>query len=79
MWVYLCKPPRDLTHPLEVTYGFKGLVAHAKYNRDSYESELGFVFFLKIFSFVLLEGEQNLGVGVFVQPKIMIFYTPFII
>ena len=35
------KPSRDLTRPLRETKGFKGLVAYAKYNRDSYESELG--------------------------------------
>jgi len=35
-----CKPSRDLTRPLGGTKGFKGLVAYAKCNRDSYESEL---------------------------------------
>jgi len=33
------------------------------------KSELGIFFsFSRIFSFVLLEDEQNLGMGVFVQP-----------
>ena len=36
-----CKPSRDLTRPLGGTKWFKWLVAYAKYNRDSYESELG--------------------------------------
>ena len=36
-----CKPSQDLTRPLGGTKGFKGLVAYAKYNRDSYENELG--------------------------------------
>ena len=35
-----CKPSRDLTRPLEGTKWFKGLIAYAKCNRDSYESEL---------------------------------------
>ena len=48
-----------LTKP--VAKGFKGLVAHAKYNRDSYESELEFYFnFSRIFVFILLENEQKL-------------------
>ena len=56
-----CKPSRDLTRPLGVTKGFKGLVAYAKCNRDSYESELVVYF---SFSFILLEDEQKIGVGV---------------
>jgi len=44
-----------------VTKGFKGLVAYAKCNRDSYESELVVYF---SFSFILLEDEQKIGVGV---------------
>ena len=36
-----CKPSRDLTRPLGVIKGFKGLVAYVKCNCDSYESELG--------------------------------------
>ena len=36
-----CKPSRDLTRPLGGTKWFKGLVAYAKCNRDSHESELG--------------------------------------
>jgi len=35
-----CKSSQDLTHPLGETKRFKALVAYAKYNRDSYESEL---------------------------------------
>ena len=46
-----------------VTKGFKGLVACAKYNRDSYDSELEFII---CFVFALLEDEQSLSVGVFV-------------
>lgn len=56
-----CKPSRDLTRPLGVTKGFKGLVAYAKCNRDSYESELVVYF---SFPFILLEDEQKIGVGV---------------
>ena len=56
-----CKPSRDLTRPLGGTKGFKGLVAYAKCNRDSYESELVVYF---SFSFILLEDEQKIGVGV---------------
>jgi len=44
--------------------GLKGLVAYAKCNSDSCESELG----SKVsFSFVLLEGKRKIGVGVFVR------------
>jgi len=42
------KPARDLTDPLGGTKWFKGLVAYANCNRDSYDSELGFKF---LFSF----------------------------
>ena len=42
--------------------GLKGLVAYAKCNRDSYDSELD----LKILFFALLEDKQSLSVGVFV-------------
>ena len=41
--------------------GFKGLVACAKCNRDSYDNELG----LRIF-FALLEDKKSLSVEVFV-------------
>ena len=44
------------------TKGFKGLVACAKCNRDSYDSELD----LRILFFALLEDEQSLSMGVFV-------------
>jgi len=37
------KPSQNLTHPLGGAKGFKGLVAYAKYNRDSYDSELALV------------------------------------
>ena len=56
-----CKPSRDLTRPLGGTKGFKEFVAYAKCNRDSYESELVVYF---SFSFILLEDEQKIGVGV---------------
>jgi len=36
-----CKASRNLTRPLGGTEWFKGLVAYAKCNCDSYESELG--------------------------------------
>ena len=62
-----CKPSRDLTYPLGETKGFKGLVAYAKCNRDSNESELVAYF---SFSFILLEDEQKVGVGVFDAPII---------
>jgi len=58
---------QTLTRPYSstwVTKGFKGLVAHAKYNPDSYESEL----FSLVFIFVLLEDEQKVGLGVFAAP-----------
>ena len=57
-----CKPSWDLTRPLAGTKWFKGLVAYAKCNRDSYDSELDF----KILFFALLEDEQSLSMGVFV-------------
>ena len=64
-----CKPLRDLTHSLEITFGLKGLIIHAKCNCDSYESELRFYFlFSWIFDFVLLEHEKNLGVEVLFNP-----------
>ena len=37
-------PHVTLLRPLEGSWGFKGLVAYAKYNRDSYESKLGISF-----------------------------------
>jgi len=41
LWVYIfCKPSRDLIRPLGGTKWFKGLVAYARCNRDSYEGEL---------------------------------------
>ena len=63
LWVYLLQ---TLTRPYSstwVTKGFKGLVACAKCNRDSYDSELEFIM---CFVFALLEDEQSLSVGVFV-------------
>ena len=48
-----------LTRPHSSTWeskGFKGLVAYAKCNRDSYDSELGFSFLLFSFSFRALYG-----------------------
>ena len=63
LWVYLLQ---TLTRPHSstwVTKGFKGLVACAKCNRDSYDSELEFII---CFVFALLEDEQSLSVGVFV-------------
>jgi len=54
--------PHDTSLVHRVTRGFKGLIACAKRNRDSYDNELGFRFF-----FVLLEDEQKFGVGVFVS------------
>jgi len=53
----------SLVHLGETKY-FKGLVAYAKCNRDSYESELGIVWLLFL---VLLEDEQKVGVGVFLR------------
>jgi len=35
------KPSWDLIHLFGETKGFKGIVACAKYNRDSHDSELG--------------------------------------
>ena len=58
-----------------MTYRFKGLVAQANCNYDSSESELGLILFCMIFYFILLEDEQNLGAGVFVQPKIITSYV----
>ena len=55
------KYSQGLTCPLGVIKGFKGLVAYAKCNCDSYESELVAYF---SFSFILLEDEQKIGVGV---------------
>ena len=56
------------------TEGFKGLVAYAIYNYTSYESENLFLlirFFLGGLV-VLLEDEQNLGVGIFFCTKNML-------
>lgn len=61
-WVYLLKALTRRDSSTWATLGFKGLVARAKCNRHSYESELGF-FFLSF----LLEDEQKLSVGVFVR------------
>jgi len=61
-----CKPSRDLTRPLGETKWFKGVPAYAKCNRDSYESELGLYFSLLFL--VLLQDEQEVGVGVFIRP-----------
>jgi len=58
------KPSRDVTHPLGGTKGFKGLVVYTKCICDSYESELAFQV---RFSFVSLEDEQKIGVGVFIR------------
>jgi len=55
--------------------GFKGLVVHAKCNRDFYECELEFYFlFSRTFSFTLLKDEENLGV--LVQYEIVTFVYP---
>jgi len=63
--VYIfCKPSRDLTRPLGGTKRFKGIVAYATYNCNSCESELGSSI---SFSFILLEDEEKIGVGVFVR------------
>jgi len=56
------KPSRNVTRPLGGTKWIKGLVAYAKCNRDSYDSELD----LKILFFALIKDEQSLSVGVFV-------------
>ena len=63
LWVSLLQ---TLTRPQSstwVTKGFKGLLACAKCNRNSYDSELEFITY---FVFALLEDEQSLSVGVFV-------------
>jgi len=69
-----CKPSQDLTRPLGGTKWFKGLVAYAKCNRDSYYSELSF----RVLFFVLLEDEQKLGVGVFVSMIYDIILCPYL-
>ena len=69
-----CKPSQDLTHPLGGTKRFKGLIACAKCNRDSYESELDF----RVLFFVLLEDKQKLGVGVFVSMIYDIILCPYL-
>jgi len=61
---------RDLIRPLERPKGFEWLIAYAKYNHNSYKSELDFN------CFVLLEDEQSLGVGV-LGLDIYEFYTSF--
>jgi len=55
---------------------FVQIIFEKKRKQEEKIFELGFLFcFSRIFRFVLLEVEQNLGVGVFVQPEIIIFYT----
>ena len=51
-----------ITSPLRRTQGFKGLVIHFKYNRNSYESKLD-VLVRMFFSVILLDDKQNLSVG----------------
>ena len=75
MGISSANPHETLLVHLGVTKEFKGLVAYAKCNRDSYKSELGiyFPYFLFVFFdslIVLLENEQNLSVVVFDQSKI---------
>ena len=41
LWVYLLQTLTSLSRPLWGTKWINGLVAYAKCNRDSYESELG--------------------------------------
>ena len=61
--LYLCMISHlDGKYDLSIK-AFKGLVARAKCNCDSYESELGV---LDFFSFILLKDGQNHCVGVFV-------------
>ena len=59
--------------PTWVTNGFKGLIACAKWNRDSYDNELGF----RVLFFILLEDEQKLSVGVFVTMIYEIILCPY--
>ena len=75
LWVYLLQTLTRSHSSTWVTKGFKGFVAYAKCNRDSYESESGLSSF--VFVFVLLEDEKKIGVGVFFGPicyAILYFY-----
>jgi len=59
-------------HPLGVTQGFKGLIAHVNCNCDSYNYKLGFYFsFLEFL--VLLKDEQNLVMVVLFNLKFLYF------
>jgi len=60
-------------HLGNITKGFKGLVACATCNHDSYKSELGF----RSFVFVLLGDKEMLGVWVFVSSYIYHFIPLF--
>ena len=67
LWVYL---PETLTRPYSsswVSKGFKGLVAYAKYNCKSYESE-----FSSRVQFLFTQGRVKVRCGVFVG---MIYYV----
>ena len=61
LWVSVAANPHENdTRPTKATWGFKRLAAYAQCNRVPCESEEVFSFF-----FILLEGEQKLGMGVF--------------
>ena len=67
-----CKPSRDITRPLRGAKGFKGLVAYAECNRDSYESEL-----VVYFSFLLFcSRTSKRQVWGCVERWIYLFYVP---
>ena len=55
--------------------GLKGLLHMRRCNRDSYESELEFLFCLFSRIFILLMDEQNLRVGVLLSLKLCYFYA----
>ena len=71
MGISSANPHETFTRPLGGTKWFKGLVAYAKCNHDSYGSELDLKILFFGFTrgrakFKLLEDEQSLSVGVFV-------------
>ena len=64
----------DHTRPLEKTWGFKGLVARAKWNCDSYESEL--VVLIAFFLFTQGCAKSGCG-GICLDTKSVKLNTPY--
>ena len=66
------KPSRNLTYPFGGTKGFKGLVAYAKCNVGSYESESSSSF---IIFYCFARGRAKDKCGVYVWSQNIVIYT----